>query len=548
MNDRIGNRTLRDLLEERTQRHPEQPFIVFDADAGRTTELTYREFLTDVDHLTAGLAGYGLLRGDRVALHMGNRPEFLVWWFALASSGAVMVPSNTANTAEELRYVLTRSGSRALVTEPALLATAREAASTAGNDIEVVVVGECDDSAGVRREAELRRLRDGGAPPALVEQLDAVEIIFTSGTTASPKGVVLTHANCLWSGERAAAGFALREGERCLTSLPLFHVNAQSFTVLAALTVGGTIVLLREYSAGKFWAQVRRHRATAVSLVAMQLRTLLAQPGSSTDTAHSVRRVLYAINVTDAEKEQFEKRFAVELNNAYGLSEAMTAVTMAPVFGPKRWPSIGLPAPDRRVRIVDEDDAEVEPGALGEIAVHGIPGRTIMKEYYEDPEATAAAIRDGWLYTGDRGYVDSFGYVYFVDRAKDIIKRAGENISASEVERVLLEHPLICEAAVIGVPDSIRDEAVKAYVVLTQPDALTNQDIRSYCAQRLAAFKVPTIVELRSLLPKTSVGKIEKKLLRAESSAADADADAGTRGVTDDHFLGPRGGPRRTGN
>ena len=423
----------------------------------------------------------------------------------MATVGGVAVPSNVANTAEELRYVLDYSDSEILLTEPLLSETAQAAA--AGLEAVRYVLSTAESHAWMPTGGEPPRPRLGSEDP--------VEILFTSGTTSRPKGVVLTHANCLWSGERVAAAMTLGDDARCLTSLPTFHVNAQSVTVLSALTAAGTCILLQEFSAGRFWGQMRAHRATQTSLVAMQLRTLLAQPPAPTDTDHSLRRVFYAINVTDDEKKRFEERYGVELINGYGLSEAMTLVTMAPVFGDRRWPSIGLPLYDREVRILDDGGAVLPAGELGEIAVSGVPGRTLFKEYYKDPGATAAALAGGWLHTGDNGWLDGDGYVFFLDRKKDVIKRAGENISASEVERVLVEHPAIEEVAIIGVPDPIRDEAVKVFIVLSAGESATAEDISAFCATRLAGFKVPTVYEFRESLPKTSVGKIEKKALRA---------------------------------
>lgn len=504
MSDRVGNRTLRDLLDERASRRPEHPFLVFEDAGGVVRDYSYAEFTAAVDAAAAGLAELGVGHGTKVTLHLRNCPEFLFAWFGLATIGGVAVPSNVANTADELRYVLGYSDSEVLITEPSLLETARAAADGLGAVRNLLRTDESE-----------AWMPAGGEPPRpRLDSEDPVEILFTSGTTSRPKGVVLTHANCLWSGERVAAAMTLGDDARCLTSLPVFHVNAQSVTVLSALTAAGTCILLQEFSARRFWGQMRAHRATQTSLVAMQLRTLLAQPPAPTDTNHSLRRVFYAINVTDDEKKRFEDRFGVELINGYGLSEAMTLVTMAPVFGDKRWPSIGLPLYDRSVRILDDVGAVLPTGEIGEIAVSGVPGRTLFKEYYKDPAATAAALVDGWLHTGDNGWLDADGYVFFLDRKKDVIKRAGENISASEVERVLVEHPAVEEAAVIGVPDPIRDEAVKAFVVLAEGETATADDIAVFCATRLAGFKVPTVYEFRQSLPKTSVGKIEKKALR----------------------------------
>lgn len=512
--DFLGNRDLTDLLEERVQYQPDKIYLVFEDKQGSVQEFTYGRFHELVGSAATGFSELGIGRDDKVNLHLPNCPEFLICWFALARLGAIMVPSNTGNRSSEMEHVLNFSDAVAIVTEPAYMETFREVLPKCEKIRHVLLARTEEPESGTILFDELL-VQEGQPPRTSVDREDVVEMIFTSGTTSRPKGVLLTHANCLASGERIARSSALNADERCLTALPLFHCNAQSISVLSSLTVGGTCILLEEYSAAKFWNQIRSHQATQTSLVAMQVRTLLAQPPSENDADHRLRRVFYAINVSDEEKESFEERFNVTLMNGYGLSEALTIVTMTPVFGPKRWPSIGLPQQDREVRIVDVEGNEVSSGEVGEIAVYGKPSVTLMKGYYKDPEATAEAMREGWLYTGDSGYMDEKGYVFFFDRKKDMIKRSGENVSASEVENVLNDHPRVAEAAVLGVHDPIRDEAVKAFVALDEPDAITEEDIIDYCKKRLAHFKVPTIVEFYEELPKTSIGKIEKKVLRA---------------------------------
>lgn len=520
MIDVIGDRTLPDLLAERVAAHPDKPWLIFEDRGGEVTNLTYQQFADLVDRAAAGFAELGVSRGDAVVLHLHNCPEMLVSWFALAASGAVMVPSNVANTITELTHLLDHSGAVAVVTQPSYLELFQELRAQRDGDLPLVLARSAEGAPdGVTPFHAL--LASGGTPPRpQLHTEDVMEMIFTSGTTAKPKAVLLTHANALHSGERIVRGAGLDSADRCLTALPVFHVNAQSVTVMGALTAGATCVLLEEYSAGRYWGQIRRHRATQTSMVAMQVRTLLAQPATEDDRDHVLRRVVYAINVTDAEKETFEDRFGVRFLNAYGLSEAMTLVTMSPLFGPQRWPSIGLPASERQVRLVDPDGRDVPAGEIGEILVGGVPGRTLMKGYHDDPEATAATLKDGWLHTGDHGHVDEHGYVYFFDRKKDVIKRAGENVSASEVEAALVEHPAILEAAVIGIVDDVRDEAVKAFVVCAPGRQLTLDDIRAHCADRLAPFKIPTEVEVITELPKTSIGKVEKKVLRARQTGA----------------------------
>lgn len=515
MHDLIGDRTLRDLLDERTARHPEKPWIVYEDAEGTVTEYSYLDMSRRVDELAAGLAALGVGKGDRVTIHLRNSPEVVEAWFALATLGAVFVPSNVANTAGEIQHVVSYSESVAVITQP-LFADVVAAAVAQCPSVRHTLMARTDSAPAGTLLLDAQRLAGATPPDNGVTSDDVVEMIFTSGTTARPKGVLLTHANALHSGERSSRALLLDSSERCLTSLPVFHVNAQSLTVLSSLTVGGTAIILEEYRATRFWDQVRAHKATQISLVAMQARTLLAQPPRDTDAEHDVRRVFYALNITVDERDTFEKRYGVELVNGYGLSEAMTLVTVAPVFGPKRWPSIGVPLHDRVVKLVDADGNEVAQGEVGEIVVQGRPGRTLMLGYHNDPEATARTLVDGWLHTGDNAYVDEKGYFHFFDRGKDMIKRAGENVSTVEVESVLLDHPEIVEAAVIGVVDPIRDEAVKAFVALAAGSTLTVEAIQEHCATRLAKFKVPTIVDIRDELPKTSIGKIEKKLLRGE--------------------------------
>ncbi|RFS86582.1 ATP-dependent acyl-CoA ligase [Actinomadura spongiicola] len=511
--DLIGNRTLADLLVERCDRHPDRACLVVEDASGAVTEYTYRETLDAVRRTAGGFAALGVGHGDAVVIHLRNRAEFVFAWFGLAWLGAVMVPSNVAASAAELAYLVERSEAVGVLTEPDHVPTFAGVLARAPKVAHRIVARGDDTRDGFVPFSDVA----SGPPvePARVDSEDVVEMLFTSGTTARPKAVMITHANCLWGGERVARGAALHDGDRLLTALPLFHINAQEITVLAALTVGGTAVLLEEYHASGFWSRVRHHGATSVSLVAMQLRTMLAQPPSPDDAVHRVHRAVYAINVTDREKDAFERRFGVELINGYGLSEGGTVVTMSPVFGDRRWPSIGLPNFDRRIRIVDEDGRDVPAGTVGEILVSGVPGRTLMKGYFKDPEATAAAVRDGWLHTGDNGYLDERGYVYFFDRKKDVIKRAGENVSASEVEFALLAHPSIAEAAVVAAPDPVRDEEVCAFVVpRASGPAPSREEIAEHCRARLAAFKVPTRIEVVDALPKTSIGKVEKKLLR----------------------------------
>lgn len=523
--DHIGDRTLRDLLEERVALYGEREFLVFEDRDGGIERYTYREFDARVNQVANGLLAEGIGAEEKVVVHLPNSPAFLITWFALAKIGAVMVPTNTANSAPEMEYVFSFSDATTVVTETPFMGVVGAALSKCPNVRRVFVCRTEAAPPGARLWDDLWRGQPTVLKPIKLHNESTVTIIFTSGTTAQPKGVMLTHANCLWSGERVCKHTRLAPGERNLTALPCFHVNAQSISVLSSLTAGATLVLLEMFSATRFWEQVRRHRANITSLVPALMRTIYAQPPAPEDRDHALRVVFYAINCTDKEKTDFEERFGVRFMNGYGLSEAMTIVTLAPIDGNRKWPSIGLPAMDRQVMVVDEEGREVARGEVGELIVKGVPGRTIMKGYYKNPEATAATVKNGWMHTGDNAWKDEAGYIYFFDRKKDVIKRGGENVSSSEVEKVLMEHPAVLECAVIGVPDPIKDEAVKAFIVVRPGHSLSIEQITAHCAERLAKFKVPQVIEMRDALPKTSIGKIEKKVLqRQERERAEAAA------------------------
>ncbi|MGV0791193.1 AMP-binding protein [Mycolicibacterium sp. XJ1819] len=512
--DLIGLRNINDLLRERATAHPDKEFLVFEDAEGQVRSFTYGEWLNAVEALAAGLDRIGVKADTKVALRMRNCPELLMSWFAVARLGAVSVLTIAQSSARETHHVTSHSDAEVVITEAEYLSIYDELRSELPALRSVIVIGANQPLPTATRFDEVSV--SGGQPPEISQSPDApIQMLFTSGTTAQPKAVVLTHANCLHAGERESMIQGLEPSDRLLTCLPFFHVNAQSVTMLSALTLGATAIFLQAFSASKFMAQVRRHRATQATMGSTIAQTLLAQPERSDDGNHELRRVTYAININDDQKVAFESRFNVRFMNAYGLTEAMTVVSATPVFGDQRWPSIGRPVADRLIRLVDKDRRPVALGEVGEIAVHGRPGYTLMKQYYKDEAATADAIQDGWLYTGDLGRFDEDGYLYFVDRVKDMIKRAGENVSATEVESVLMTHPAITEAAVIGVPDPVRDEAVKAFVVLTPGAELPREALTDFCRKRLAPFKVPTIIEYRTDLPRTSVGKVEKKQLRS---------------------------------
>ena len=537
MADIVGNETLRDLWQSVVERKGRRHFLTFQNRVGDVFEYTYAAFDEDVNRIANVFLDLGIEKGDHVALHLHSSPEFLMCLFGLAKIGAVAVPINEQYLADEAEYILENSDAICVVVEPLFYETYQEllarghyfpkgvVVARAGTEspksnidfssiytpLGTVEEGQqgiydfwmmrCEQSAILRDSCELA-------------SDDPVQIIYTSGTTSRPKGVVLTHANMVFSGLYGDWEVSLRGSDRVLTSMPACHSNFQLAALMPVITAGASLIIVEKYSATRFMKQIRHYKATVIQCVAMMLRTLLLQPVDPEEKNHCVREVLYFIPITDAEKEEFEQRFNMRIMNTYGSTESIGwAITDPPVVA-RNWPSVGRAGLGYKARICDMEDNELPPGEVGEIQIKGERGRSVMLEYYNNPEATENTFSaDGWLKTGDQGYQDDNGWFYFVDRKVNMVKRSGENISTTELEEILEQHPAIAEAAVIGVPDPIRDQAIKAFVRFAPGESMTLAEVEQYCKDHMASFKVPTFYEVVEDFPRTCSMKIEKKLL-----------------------------------
>jgi len=521
----VGRRTLRRLLEYRARTAPRRTFLIYDDLEGNTLRLTWAGFDARVNRAANLLRRLGIGPGDRINVHLPNCPEFLYLWFGAAKVGAVMMPTNVAAPAPELEYLVDHSGSRLVFTRRAQLEVA-EAVRRQCPGVEGVILCDPDSEdsgeypalhAALARESA----RLDAAEP---EPLDEAAILYTSGTTARPKGVLVTHANYIYAGETVAKAIRLGPQDRHYVVLPLFHGNAQYYSTMSALVTGASVALMARFSASRYFERCIAHRCTVASLFAAPIRMLLAQPRRERERRNRLRVALFAQNVTGAQLDEWHERFGAPLLQLWGMTETMGPPLMNPVDFERRNMTMGLPAMGYEVCLVDESGALVEPGQVGQIVVRGEPGWSLMKGYFRHLEATADTLRGEWLWSGDNARQDAGGYFLFVDRAKDMIKRAGENVAASEVEAVIAEHPSVFETAVVGVPDAMRDEAILAYVVLREGQRASAEEIIDWCRQRLASFRVPSRIEFRDELPRTSVGKIQKHILRREAREA---AEAG---------------------
>jgi crotonobetaine/carnitine-CoA ligase len=402
-----------------------------------------------------------------------------------------------------MEYILGHSEARLSITEPQYAAPVHAAA------------GRCSALDAVLEARPLAPLLGGlpSTPPdTAVSSLDEISMQYTSGTTSKPKGVLLTHANYLYGGEVMSKAMRVGPADRHLIVLPLFHAGAQLHAFLPTLLAGGSVALMERFSATRFVEQAIRHEATLAALFAAPIRMLLAQPRAPQDAQTRLRAVSYAQNVTLQQWEEWHERFRAPLMQIWGMTETMSLPLMQPLDLPRKPLSMGMPVLGYECHVVDESGKEAEVGTVGELIVKGIPGVSLMKGYFKNDKATAETLRNGWLYSGDQAYMDEDGCFYFVDRKKDMIKRAGENVSASEVEETLKQHPSVFDAVVVAIPDPVRDQAIKAYVMVKDGAAATADDLIAWCRERLSGFKVPEVVEFRDAFPRTSVGKIQKHL------------------------------------
>ncbi|WP_181781996.1 class I adenylate-forming enzyme family protein [Pseudonocardia pini] len=493
------------LLRAGARSRADAVFLLFAADADEPVEISYVEQLRRADETAGLLAGLGVGPGDRVHLMTPNRPEFLDVWFACARLGAVVVPVNPLSTSGEVAHQLADSRAVVSVVDPALRATVEAAAG----DRAVLTLDEI-----VARRA-------GATPPPPHDRTDVAAIMFTSGTTSVPKGVQVTHANYLRAGRAVAEHLGLTAEDRWLVTLPLFHGNAQYYCLMSALVSGASVALTSRFSATGWPRQARDLRPTIASLFAAPIRMLLARSEPDpADVDTALRLVLFAQNLAEAQAAEFEARFGAPLVQLYGMTETVVPPFVNPLDERRRWDSIGLPLPGVRARVVDEQGDPVPAGTPGELQIGGTPGVDVTPGYDGRPEATAALFDGEWLRTGDLVRLDELGRAFFVDRAKDMVKRAGENVAASEVEQVLGAHPAVLESAVHGIPDPVYDEAIVAHVVLRPGSRAEPAELIEWCRERLSRFKVPETVVVREELPRTSVGKIRKDALRAEFAAS----------------------------
>lgn len=485
-------------------RHGSRTCLIWEPFDGQSRSWSYAEFAQEVRRFAAGLEKRGIRHGDRVLVHMDNAPEFLFAWLGCGYAGAVAVSTNTKSSRDEIAYSAAHSRAVAGVTQAHLA----DLVASAAPQLSWLAIS------GGRHGTDSFDALLGDAAYAPQHPYDPTApfgIQYTSGTTARPKAVVWTHANALWGGMVSSAHEDLRSDDVHLVHLPLFHTNAQCYSTLAALWVGATIVLVPRFSASRFWDVSLRRRCTWTAMIPFCCRALLSVERPE---RHSYRLWgnAYCAAPTD-------ETFAVTTIGWWGMTETVTHGIIGDPHHNQAPLSMGRPAPEYEIRVEDAEGGLVAPGETGDLLVRGVRGVSMFLEYADNPEATAASFReDGYFVTGDRVRLGEEGALYFADRGKDMLKVGGENVAASEIERVIAAVRGVLEVAVVARPHPMLDEVPVAFILPNQPaddaDELARR-VGFACSESLATFKQPHEIRIVSALPRSTLEKVAKAELRA---------------------------------
>ncbi len=490
------------LLSERVLQSPDKPFLFSEA-GGR--QFTYAEFQTAVDRTAAMLESRQIGKGDVVSLLMPNSAEYIIAYFACWKLGALAGPVNSLLKEHEIEFVMNNSEAKSILVASEFRASIEKIKAQLPFLKSIITF---DD------EATVTAPHAGAAssPEQSAADDDAI-IIYTSGTTGKPKGCLLTHGNLIANARQISDWLHFTGGDRLLTIMPLFHMNAVSVTTMSALYAGGSTVVSPKFSAKKFWNIISDYQITSFGSVATMLSMLLNTYPEGVPEGLKTGQLRFAMcgsaPVPAEVMKKFEATFKCPVIEGYGLSESTCRSTFNPPDERRRAGSCGLPI-GNEMRVVDDDDNEVAAGELGEIVLRG---ENILKGYFKNAEATERAFRGGWFHTGDVGYRDQDGFFFIVDRKSDMIIRGGENIYPREIDEVLYQHPAVAAAATIGIPDQLYGEEVAAFIVLKEGKQATQEELIAHCQAELADYKCPKSIHFVAEIPKGPTGKLLKREL-----------------------------------
>lgn len=509
----IPNRSLYQILEKTSHDYPDATAIIYE---GKQT--TYRELKAQVDRLANAWKELGVQKGDRIGLMLANHPDYIVSYYATQMLGAIVVQVNPLYTARELQgivndvhmnYIVTHDSNRDTISQ---IETNRLQAVFLSND------PKPDDVTLQLPTYELHNLIERSTPLATYEEIDIHDdvavIQFTGGTTGQMKGAMLTHFNLLANIIQSYAMYSdlLNDGkEVTLAATPFYHVYAMTAAMNVSIFSGQAILIVRKFQIDEALELIKTYRPSFFPGVPTMYNAFVNHPNVK---AYGLDCLKVCASGSAPLPQDVLRRFreitGVPILEGYGLSETSPSTHRNPIHAKRKVGSIGIPIPLTDSKVVDDNGNEVEHGEVGELI---IKGPQVMKGYFQNPDETAEALRDGWLYTGDLATMDEEGYFYIVGRKKEMIISGGFNIYPQEVEDILYAHPAVKEAAVVGIPDEHSGERVKAFIVLREDMDATSEELIDHCYDKLTRYKVPREIEIRHDLPRNTVGKLLKRIL-----------------------------------
>lgn len=512
--------SIRDVIESAVRKRPDKVFFLF-----QDKQFTFEEFDRNINQVANGFRKLGVKKGDRVAVMMNNKPELAFIWLGLSKIGAVFTPINTSYKSMETEYIINNSDAKVIMVDLDLADTVQKVRGNCPLLKYVIIFGD-HALEGTRLYSDMVKGMSSDLAPVDIKVTDDAAILYTSGTTGNPKGCVEQHAYYLHTGEIYSKMNNLGPSDRVLNPLPLYHMNPQILTMMGMLMVGGSYVMVDRFHPKEWWSDIYKYKATFYHYLGVIPAMTMGLPVADFEKDLQPTRG-FGAGVPHKLHDAFEKRFNTKLIETYGMTE--TGMNFcSPSLGNSEERKVGTgcfgrPVPGCMAKIVDDDDNEVPVGTTGELVLLGSdpinPRRSFMKEYYKNPEVTAAAWKGGWFHTGDFVKMDEEGMYYFIDRKKDIVRRSGENIASMEIESAIITHPAIMDVAVIPVPDPIRIEEVKAYIILKpghNQETVPPHEIAQWCMDRIAYYKVPRYIEYRTEFPRTATNKIQKQVLKTE--------------------------------
>lgn len=495
-------------LVEQSKLFPDKEAIIY-----KDQRFTYKELDASIKKLADGLSKMGILPGDRVLLALGNCPEFVISYYAILSARGIVVPVNPQYTVNELSVIMANALPKTVITTGQIMPLFNSISEDVPLDMGIITIGTPEE-----RTAALpfEKLLSSGSPGFSSVSPDGDEIaafMYTAGSTGSPKGAMLSHHNLYSNALAITQCCSITPAERSLLIAPIYHSAAQTILMNATLISGATLIIHEEWQGPKQLLESLQNDKITFYFGPPTMYSLLVEyPETEKYNLASWRLAFTGSALSSPDLfNRFKEKFGLQLMEGYGLTETSPVTTLTPLGGTPKTGSIGLPIPGVEVRVVDYEDREVPVNQIGEIIVRG---PNVMKEYYNRPEETKWAMRNGWFHTGDLAYMDSDGYLFLVDRKKDFIIRGGLNIYPKEIEEVLYSHPSIFDAAVIGVPDPIMGEEILAFVLLREGVTVTPEEIQEFCSSKLARYKIPKHIRFVENLPKTTAGKLLKNELQ----------------------------------